>query len=264
LRGQLASGLIALLLLLIIATPVSAAEQEISYDSGTPGGSVSLPYSPSRWRAGQEEVNEKFSWLGNSMLAVRFTPDNSTGIQMLLGVRFYILGDLANISVFLFDHYGDFMVYPIISGPPGGSQLLSRVYRWRMAPTSTGWVDVNVTDAMNPVFVSDDFYVAAEFNVAQKPSLGVDTSGPRSDRSWFVDNQTANGWVKYSDYAKQHGAPDGNLMIRALTIPVAEVGAAAKAAKNAPPDWIIPIVGLTVVLIVAAVAVLVLRKRGRL
>jgi hypothetical protein len=263
----LAPGLIALLLLLIVITPISAGEQEISYDSGTPGASVSLPYSPSRWRAGQEEVNFMNSWLGNSMLAVRFTPDNSTGIQMLLGVRFYILGDFANFSVFLFDHSGDFMIYSLVSGPPGGSQLLSRVYRWDVMPTSNGWVDVNLTQAQNPVFVSDDFYVAAEFNVAQKPSLGVDTTGPRSDRSWFIDNQTANGWTKYSDYAKQHGVPDGNLMIRALTIPVAEVGAAAKAARaaeNATPSWVLPIAGLIVVLIVAAVAVLTLRKRGRL
>ena len=239
---------------------MATQEHEVAYDSGIPGGSVSLPYAPRRWAGGILEVNMQHEWIGNSMLAVRFTPDNST-VQMLLRVRFYITGDLESFNVWLFDSSRQFITYARAFGSDLGSQYVSDVYCWNVTPASIGWVDLNVMSAVNPIFVADDFYVAIEFTVDQKPSLGVDTAGPRSNRGWFVDNQSINGWVEYSTYAEQHGLPQGNLMIRAVIAPLTEVTTTTTAANSAPPGWKLPTATALAVLFLAVIGVWQVRKR---
>jgi len=71
-----------------------------------------------------------------------------------------------------------------------------------------------------PIFVAGDFYVAMQPLTAGGPALGVDTSGARSDRGWVISTEGTSGWFGYSQYAQQHGLPDGNLMIRAVLSPV--------------------------------------------
>jgi hypothetical protein len=209
--------LLGLLLLQAIVPAVAAQEYEIAYDSGTPGGSVSLRYAPHEWAGGivRDAGQGGNDFMANRMLAVRFTTDNNE-MQHLLGARFYITGDLHNFSVRLFDSDRVFM-----SPPWQENQIVSLVYSWTVTPTSIGWVYLNATSFLRggtaPIFVSGDFYFAIEFTVDQKPKLGVDTVGPRSNRYWFVDNQSTTGWIQYSAYALQHGLPDGNLMIRAVT-----------------------------------------------
>ena len=184
-------------MLLQTGLPVIAVtgERELAYDSGTPGGSASLPYNPHTWAGGAEEINEAYTWMGSSMLAVRFTPNNST-LQILLGVRFYITGHLESFNVWVLDSNRIFLTYGRGTGSAPGSGVISRVYSWTVTPVSIGWVNLNVTDATYPIFLPGDFYVAVQFT-SQNGSLGVDTSGPRSDRSWVVDNQTESGWVPY-------------------------------------------------------------------
>ena len=221
-RGIFATGFaITLLGILLLQTglPVMVkSERELAYDSGTPGASVSLPYIPQMWAGGDQEVNEQYKWIGNSMLAVRFTPDNST-LQILLGVRFYITGDLASFNVWVFDSNRIFLTYGRGPGSAPGSSVITRVYSWTVTPVSTGWVSLNVTDVTYPIFLPGDFYVALEFT-SQNSKLGLDTIGAISARSWVVHNQTTDGWIAYSTYAKQNGLPDGNLMIRADVSPI--------------------------------------------
>ena len=268
-RLLLATG-VAITLLGILALQTAfpamvAGEHELAYDSGTPGASVSLPYVPHTWAGGDEEVNEQYEWIGNSMLAVRFTPDNST-IQMLLGVRFYITGDLASFNVWLFDSGRDFLTYGRAFNA-AGSQVVTRVYSWTVTPVSIGWVNLNVSDRTYPIFLPGDFYVAVEFTTAQKPTLGLDTLGAKSNRSWFVDNQSAIGWVAYSSYAKQHGLPDGNLMIRADISPLYTLGHWTNATTSSaqsqvfPLGIIMPAGTVLAVLAVAAVGVWQVGKR---
>ena len=204
-----------------IVLAAAANEREVAYDNGTPVGSVSLPYAPHRWTGGTEEDEDYPNvWIANSMLAVRFTADNST-VQVLKGARFFITGSLADFRVWVFDSDREFFAaLHGHAGPNAGSQFSSNVPSWTVTPASVGWVYVNVTDMSNPIFVSGDFYIAIEFTVSEQPGLGVDTTGPKSNRGWFVGNQTINGWVEYSDYARQQGLPDGNLMIRALIAPL--------------------------------------------
>jgi hypothetical protein len=230
LRGLFATDFAGLLLILLLQTivPVAAAqEREIAYDNGTPGGSVSLPSAPQRWSGGSDHSDDEnpFVWIGNQILAVRFTQNRNT-VQMLLGVRFYIAGDPESFNVWLFNSDKFF-----VSGPQWdaantcGLPDFSYVpYKWTVTPTSTGWVYLNVTDSQYPVIVAGDFYVAIEFTIAQQPSLGVDTTGPRSNRGWFVANESDSGWIEYSTYAEHHGLPDGNLMIRSVTTSWPEVG----------------------------------------
>ena len=107
------------ILLLQTALPATVAgEHELAYDSGTPGASVSLPYNPHMWAAGAEEINEEYSWVGNSMLAVRFTPGNST-LQMLLGVRFYVTGHLQSFNVWALDSDRNFLTRAGLGSAPG-------------------------------------------------------------------------------------------------------------------------------------------------
>jgi hypothetical protein len=196
------------------------------------------------------------------MLAVRFTPGNSEALK-LLGARFYIEGELHSFDVFLFDSYKVFM-----SPGPKGSQAVSYVYRWTVTPVSIGWVYLNMSsDPENPIYVSDDFYIAIAFTIDQNPRLGVDTIGPRSNRGWFVDNQTEIGWIPYSTYAEQNRLTDGNLMIRAVvgplyenTTPTATTTATATAAASA---WGFIATGLGV-LAVAAVGVRHVRKNRQI
>jgi hypothetical protein len=241
-----------------------AGERELAYDGGTAGDAVSLPYVPRIWVGGDEEVNQQYQWIGNSMLAVRFTPDNST-LQMLLGVRFYVTGDLESFNVWVFDLNRNFLTYGLGSSPAPGSQIVSRVYQWTVTPVSIGWVSLNVTDAAYPIFLPDDFYVAIEFTVAQKPQLGVDTIGPSSARSWVAQNQTATGWIAYSTYAKQHGLPIGNLMIRADVSPLYNLTngttTTTGSAQEFPLSIVFPGATLLAILAVAAVGVWQVGKR---
>jgi len=233
LRGLFATDFAALLLgilLLQSIVPVAAAqEREIAYDGGTPGGSASVPYAPHMWSGGSDNGagGGPFLWIGNQMLAVRFTP-SVNAVEMLLGFRFYIAGDLASFNVWLFDSNRLFIGYAQYdtcdispyswANPCDLTSLSSDIpYRWTVTPTSIGWAYLNVTDFWNPIFITNDFYVAIEFTVDQKPRLGVDTIGPRSSRGWFVANESDAGWIEYSAYSEQHGLPDGNLMIRTLT-----------------------------------------------
>ena len=221
-RGIFATGFaITLLGILLLQTGLSttvAGERELAYDSGTPGASVSLPYVPQTWAGGFQEVNQEWTWTGSSMLAVRFTPDNST-LQMLLGVRFYIPTDLESFNVWVLDSNRVFLTYGRGTGSAAGSSVISRVYSWTVTNAPIGWVSLNVTDADYPIFLPGDFYVAVQFT-SQSTKLGVDTTGKISARSWVVQNQTIIGWIPYSTYAKQNGLPDGNLMIRALISPI--------------------------------------------
>jgi hypothetical protein len=225
LRAHFTAALtIAFLMILLLQTalPVAASknERELAYDNGTVGGSASLPYVPHRWSGGAEEVNEEYQWIGNSMFAVRFTPD-IRDVEILLGVRFYIAGDPESFRVWILDSNRIFLTnIRGYFGPAPGSQLISSVRSWTVTPTSTGWNYLNVTDVADPMFIADDFYVAIEFTAAQKPRLGVDTASPISNRGWYVDNQSTTGWIEYSTYAKEHGLAMGNLMIRASVSPI--------------------------------------------
>ena len=240
-----------------------AGEHELAYDSGTPGASVSLPYLPHPWAGGAEEVNEQYQWVGSSMLAVRFTPDNST-LQMLLGVRFYLTGHLESFNVWVLDSDRSFLTYGRAFNA-AGSQVVTRIYTWTVTPVSVGWVSLNVTDAAYPIFLPGEFYVAIEFN-SQNASLGVDTRGAISNRSWFVGNQTDSGWVAYSSYAEQHGLPDGNLMIRADISPIYDLthwtNATTSAAQSQefPLTIVFPAGAVLAVLVVATVGVWQVRK----
>jgi hypothetical protein len=259
LRVLFTTGLVLGLLLFQTFLPaVAVHEMEIAYDSGTLGGSVTLPYSSHLYTGGQEEVNMKSTWMGNSMLAVRFTPGNGTEVRKLVGVRFYVTGDLTSFNVWLFDSYRQFMIYSLKEGPMGGSAPISRVFRWTVTPASIGWVYCNVTSEEHPLLVSDDFYAAIEFTVAQKPSLGVDTGGQGSNRSWFAENQSSNGWFEYATYANQHGFPSGNLMIRIVTAPLFEATTKTTTTEGVSIGWTLP--AAVGVLVVAAVGVWLLRK----
>jgi hypothetical protein len=267
LRGLFATWfaitLLAILLLQTAPPVMVAGERELAYDSGTAGDTVSLPYVPHLWVGGDEEVNQQYQWIGNSMLAVRFTPDNST-LQMLLGVRFYVTGDFESFNVWVFDSNRNFLTYGRGPSAPG-SQLVSRVYRWAVTPVSIGWVSLNVIDVAYPIFLPDDFYVAIEFTVAQRPRLGVDIIGPNSARSWIAQNQTANGWTAYSTYAKQHGLPDGNLMIRAVVSPIYNLINGTTTTTGTAQEFPFAIVSSATVTIfaVAAVGIWQVGKRRR-
>ena len=240
-----------------------AGERELAYDSGAPGASVSLPYAPHMWAGGQQEVNEQWKWMGNSMLAVRFTPDNST-LKVLLNVRFYVTGDLEPFNVWVFDSYRIFLTYGRGLGSSPGSGVISRVYSWQVKPVSVGWVSLNVTDVEYPIFLPDDFYVAIEFT-SQNGKLGVDTIGTNSARSWVVQNQSTNGWITYSAYANQHGLPDGNFMIRADVSPIYNMISQRTTTTSAllgfPLAIAFPAVTVLTVLIVVAVGVWQMGRR---
>jgi hypothetical protein len=118
----------------------------------------------------------------------------------------------------------------------------------------------------------DDFYVAIEFPVGQKPGLGVDITGPRSNRNWFVGNQTVEGWIEYSAYAKQHGTPDGNLIIRAVvstvfnptngtTTTASTTTSTTSNSKNAASTSELLLAIPTGILVIAAIGIWQLRKR---
>jgi hypothetical protein len=250
-----------------------AGEHELAYDSGTPGAAVSLPYNPHEWAGPPDEGSaaDVGVWMANRMLAVRFSSDNSTE-QMLVGVRFYIAGDLQSFNVWLFDSQGAFiMTHPYVSDESGGYNPgdvpTPTPFTWTVTPASIGWVYLNTTSTFDPVFVVGDFYVAIEFTVSQKPALGVDTTGPRSNRGWFVDNQTDSGWVPYSSYAEQHGLPDGNLMIRADISPIYDLThwenttTSAAQSQKFPLAIVAPAGTLLAVLVVAVVGVWQVRKR---
>ena len=197
-----------------------------------------MPYAPHVWNGGSDNGagGAPFEWIGNQMLAVRFTPNNNT-VEMLQGFRFYIAGDLESFNVWLFDSNRLFIGYtqsdtcdisPSSWTNPRDSLFSTIPYRWTVTPTSTGWVYLNVTDYWNPILITNDFYVAIEFTIDQKPRLGVDTIGPSSKRSWFVANESDAGWIEYPTYAEQHGLPDGNLMIRTVTTSLPKVSTTNK------------------------------------
>jgi len=269
LRGLFMSAfavmILGLLLLQTVAPAVAAQEQQIAYDNGIPGGSVSLPYTPTEWAGGLTEKDLRGVWVGNHLLAVRFTSDNST-MRTLLRVSFYIAAGLESFNVWAFDSDRNFLTYSRgYSGPSqnAGSQYISGVLSWTVTPASIGWVDLNVSNFSNPIFVSGDFYVAIEFTVDQEPRLGVDTTGPKSNRSWVVENQTANGWIPYSTYAEQYGLTDGNLMIRAVTGPLFTntTGNTTTSTTRATPGWELPTSIAITIYLVAAVVVWQVRKR---
>jgi len=263
LRRLLVSGFVVTLLgLLLLQTIVLAAttdEREIAYDNGTPGGSVSLPYTPTTWAGGLQEKEERNVWIANQLLAVRFTSDNRT-VQMLRRVRFYLTGDLASFNVYAFDSYRQFFTYLHgYFGPSPGSSYLSGVHSWTVTPASIGWNDLNVTELVNPIFISGDFYVAMEITVSERPRLGVDTTGPMSNRSWIVENQSEHGWIEYSAYATQNGLPDGNLMIRAVIGPL--YTNTTTSTPSATPAWQVPTSIAFAISLVVAVGVWQVRKR---
>jgi hypothetical protein len=206
------------ILFLQTIAPATAQIHELAYDNGVPTGSVSLPYTPTMWAGGEPEKQERNVWIGNQMLAVRFTTDNGS-VEMLRLLRFYIAGDLHSFNVYAFDSDQNFFLYYRHFGPSEGSQYVSDIYTWTATPNSTGWVDLNVT-SWNSIFVRGNFYIAVEFTVAEKPRLGVDTTGPESNRSFLVANMSS--WIGYSSYAEQHQLPAGSLMIRAEVAPVYE------------------------------------------
>jgi hypothetical protein len=242
--------------------PAVATQVEIAYDSGTLGDSVSLPYTSQTWVGGQQEVNMRYTWTGNSMLAVRFTPGNGSEVRKLVGLRFYITGTLARFNVWILTPDRQFLVYNLKEGPPGGSAVINMVYSWTVTPTSTGWVYCNVTSE-HTIFVSDDFYAAIEFPLgSQQESLGVDKGGQKSDRSWFAKNQTVEGWFEYSAYAEQHGLPVGNLMVRAVTTPVYEV-TTTTTTKNTIVEWELPTAVALAILVVATIGVWLIRRRRK-
>lgn len=184
------------------AAAVAPQRHELAYDDGSAESSTALPYAESRWGRGNDFFAE---WIGHNMLAVQFT---STTPQELLGARFYITGELGNFTVRAFNSERRYYYYQIYM--TGGSYLYEPD-GWDVAPNSTGWVDVDLSD--QTIFVTGDFYVALEFTTGMKPSVGVDTTTP-AHRSWYVKNNTY--WEEYSDFGKEHNLPDGNIMIRVV------------------------------------------------
>jgi len=258
---------LGLLLLQTIPPTVAMQEHEIAYDNGSPAGSVSLPYTPTTWSGGEPEKQERDVWIGNQMLAVRFTSDNST-VEMLRRVRFYVTGDLQSFNVYAFDSDRQFFIFYLnfnLYSP--GSQEVSRVHSWTVTPLSTGWVDLDLTGETNPIFVAGDFYVAAQFTVAQMPKLGVDTTGLKTDRSWLVKNQTEWGWISYSTYAEQHGLADGNLMIRAVVARIPqgtnESTSIAPNTNNAAPTSELFLAIPAAILVVASIGIWWVGKRRK-
>jgi uncharacterized protein len=266
-------ALLGLLLLQTIVPSVAAQEREIAYDNGTPGGSVSLPYAPHMWAGGivRESGQGGNDFIANRMLAVRFTAD-AGNVEEVLGARFFIAGDLQSFNVYLFNSNRVFM-----SPPWRENQIVSLVYSWTVTPTSIGWVNLNVSSNVWPIYVSGDFYFAIEFTVGEKPRLGVDTIGPRSNRGWFVDNQTVTGWTEYSAYAGRNGLPDGNLMVRAVIgsplfgVANTTTNTTTNTATNAPTNitgallgWGIPASIALAALAVIMVGVLQMRRRGNI
>jgi uncharacterized protein len=272
-------ALLGLLLLQTVVPIVAAQDHEIGYDSGTPGGSVSLAYAPHMWAGGivRESGQGGNDFIANRMLAVRFTAE-AGNVEELLGARFYIAGDMQSFNLYLFNSNRVFM-----SRPWRENQIVSPVYCWTVTPTSIGWVDIDVSSNVWPIYVSGDFYFAIEFTVGQKPMLGVDTIGPRSDRGWFVDNQTVTGWIEYSAYAGRNGLPDGNLMVRAVVgsplfgVANTTANTPTNTLTNTPtntltntptnitgalPGWGIPALIALAALVVVMVGVLQMRRRG--
>jgi hypothetical protein len=174
------------------------------------------------------------------------------------------VSDLASFRVWVLDSDGAFFTsLRNHVGPNAGSQLSSDVPSWTVTPASAGWVNVNVTDLSNPIIISGDFYLAIEFTTSQQPRLGIDTTGPKSNRGWFIGNQTVSGWIEYSAYARQQGLPDGNLMIRALTAPLYDTATTTTNTSGAATTRDLTFAIPAAIIIIAAGVVLQLARRRR-
>jgi len=193
------------------------------------------------------------------------TPDNST-LQMLLGVRFYVTGDLASFNVWVFDSYRDFLTYGRAFNA-AGSQVVTRVYGWTVTPGSIGWVNLNVTDRTNPIFFQVTSMLPSSSPLPRNPHWVSTLLVQRVTVAGSSTIQSAIGWVAYSSYAKQHGVPDGNLMIRADISPLYALGHWTNATTSSAQSQVFPL-GIVMpagtvlaVLAVAAVGVWQVGKR---
>jgi hypothetical protein len=141
------------------------------------GGTVEIGYDDGifdEWRG----------WTGpGGMYAVRFSPAVS---GLLETVRFYIYSSPATIRVHIMDQ-----------------SRADIVPSFLQTPSATGWFDVDVLAKQVSVTSGVDFYVGAEWTVANAPTLGVDTSSP-DGRSWKFNGAS---WSQL---------PTGDYMIRAI------------------------------------------------
>jgi len=116
-------------------------------------------------------------WGGaGGMLAVRFNPTLSGQLKT---VRFYIYSKLETIRIHLMDQSKSDIVTPFLA-----------------TPSATGWFDVDVFGRGVLIASGVDFYVAAEWTVANRPWLGSDTSNP-DGRSYTVTGSLA--WTQVTD-----------------------------------------------------------------
>ena len=118
-----------------------------------------------------------------SMLAVRFTTPT---IGQLMDFSFYVWNLSSTVKVHVMDASRKDLITPFLK-----------------TLTSEGWCNVDLSGYGVTVSVGIDFYIAIEWTVAGKPSLGADTSNP-DGRSWYY----ANGiWSPFAD---------GDYLIRAV------------------------------------------------
>jgi hypothetical protein len=149
---------------LIRAEVETVRKTELHYDDGT-------------WE-------NAWCWTGaGCMFAVVFTPRVA---GRLTECNFFIARDPARIKVHV--------------GRAGGAWLITP---FSVTPTSTGWCHVDLSAYKIAVSPDFDFVIAIEWTVANKPSLGDDTSDP-DGRSW---DYIGGEWSRYTD---------GDYLIRAV------------------------------------------------
>lgn len=132
---------------------------ELAYDDGMASGSTSL--------------------LAGQFIAVRFSLPSGWSEGKLLTARVDVLAG-ANKS---------FKVHILDSD--GITQLITPL---EVTPTSTGWFDVDLSAF--DLTVTDDFYIAIEFEEDNNPWIGYDKTAPIDRRSYH--GQPSN-WYLYED-----------------------------------------------------------------
>ena len=177
-RGLYASFLLFFLLLVLLVgatTVLAQSTVELAYDDGIASGSTSLSTG--------------------EFMAVRFSLPSGWSEGKLLTARIDVLSGAGT----------SFKVHVLDSD--GSTPLITPV---EVTPTATGWLDVDLS-AFNLV-VTDDFYIAVEFEEDHNPWIGYDKTSPIDGRSYHGQ---PSSWILYDDR---------DLMIRAVVQELVPVG----------------------------------------
>ena len=131
------------------------------------------------YRYDDGEAETESSGASGNMLAVRFTP--------------IFLGELRNASFYITDLGSGSNTFNVRVMGPDRNDLTTPI---PVTPSSTGWFEVD----LSPYHIAarEDLYIGFEYISDYDPDLGVDSSDPDSDRSFFWNGIS---WrMHYHDY----------------------------------------------------------------